>query len=159
MRLKSPSRFALLAFVITLITPYFIIEEQLLGVVIRHLVAPIWSIASNSNGPYFFESPLGMAIDFLPFWGMSLVIVGVIHLTADRHELTRIGYIILVSFLLLLQMTYVLVLTFMIASGPVISYIPLPVVALVAYLLTPFVGRPPEATWEYQPVSETSTTG
>ncbi|MHA2140474.1 MAG: hypothetical protein ACXADC_07365 [Candidatus Thorarchaeota archaeon] len=141
MNLGFPRRIALLLILVTLLAPYSIIEWSLLGGTSIRIVAPIWSLISLADGPYIFEFPVGLTIDYLPFWGMGLIIAGVTHFSLARNGLTKMGYAIVVFILLILQLGYSVVIGYLIATGPSLSITPLPVVALLALMFAPFFNR------------------
>jgi hypothetical protein len=131
----------------TLITPYFIIEQSLLGGTSIRIVAPIWSFVSHSGAALFFEFPLGLTIDYLPFWGIGLIVSGVTYFSITREDLTRLGYAIVVFILLLMQLGYFIVTGYLTSSDPPIYFTPIPIVALLALLLTPLIIRSPSSSW------------
>jgi hypothetical protein len=148
MRLGFPRKIALFLIAATLLAPYFIIEQSLLGGTSIRIVAPIWSFVSHSGGSFFFEFPLGLTIDYLPFWGMGLIVSGVTFFSIVREDLTRLGYAIVVFILLLMQFGYFVVIGYLTSSGPPISFTPIPLVTLLALLLAPIIIRPPSSSWE-----------
>jgi hypothetical protein len=136
-----PRRIALFLIGVTLLAPYFVIERSLLGGTSFRIVAPIWSLISHSGATFVFEFPIGLTMDYLPFWGMGLIIAGMTHISIARNDLTKMGYAIVVVILLILQLGYFIVIGYLIASGPPLSITPLPVVALLALLFAPFFNR------------------
>ncbi|MFW9912202.1 MAG: hypothetical protein ACFFEU_07010 [Candidatus Thorarchaeota archaeon] len=132
----------------TMLAPYFIIEENLLGGAILRIVAPLWSLVSYSGASYVFEFPLGPTIDYLPFWGMGLIVSGITLLSLTREDLTKMGYAIVISILLLMQLAYFILIGYFTASGPPILITPIPLVAILALSLTPVIIRAPTSSWE-----------
>ncbi|MHA2211000.1 MAG: hypothetical protein ACXABV_17740 [Candidatus Thorarchaeota archaeon] len=132
----------------TLLAPYFIIEQNLLGGTSVWIVAPLWSFVFHSGAAFFFEFPLGLTIDYLPFWGMGLILSGVTFFSITREDLTRLGYAIVVFILLLMQLGYFVVIGYLTSSGPLINITPIPIVAVLALFLTPIIIRAPSSSWE-----------
>jgi hypothetical protein len=138
----------MLLMTVTLLTPYFIIEQSLLGGTSVRIVAPIWSFVSHSGAAFFFEFPFGLTIDYLPFWGIGLIITGMTYFSISREDLTKLGYAIVMIILLLMQLGYFLVISYITSNGPSISITPIPIVALLALLMTPIIIRAPSSSWE-----------
>ena len=148
MNLGFSRRIVVLLFATTLLAPYFIIEQNLLGGTTFRIAAPLWSLVSYSGASFIFEFPLGLTIDYLPFWGMGLIVSGITFFSITREDLTKLGYAIVISILLLMQLAYFVVIGFLTTSGPPILLTPIPLVTLLALLLTPVIIRAPTSPWE-----------
>jgi len=148
MRFGISRRIVLFLMATTLFAPYFIIEQSLLGGTSVRIVAPLWSLVSHSGADFFFEFPLGFTIDYLPFWGMGLIVSGMTFFSTTREDLTRLGYAIVVFIMLLMQLGYFVVIGYLTSSGPPIFITPIPIVALLALFLTPIIIRAPSSSWE-----------
>ncbi|MFX0053667.1 MAG: hypothetical protein ACFFAX_07430 [Promethearchaeota archaeon] len=131
----------------TLLAPYFIIEQNLLGGTTFRITAPLWSLVSYSGASFMFEFPLGLTMDYLPFWGMGLIVSGVTFFSLTREDLTKLGYVIVMCILLLMQLAYFLVIGFLTTSGPPILITPIPLVTILAIFLTPVIIRSPHSSW------------
>ena len=145
MSLGLPQRITVFLIAATVLAPYFIMEQSLLGGSSLRIVAPIWSFVSFSGGAFFFEIPIGLTLDYLPFLGMCLIIAGLTYFSIARSELTRLGYAILSFILLVIQLVYFIFIGYLASSGPPITITPLPIVALLALFLAPFIIRPPSS--------------
>ncbi|MFW9888401.1 MAG: hypothetical protein ACFFER_09475 [Candidatus Thorarchaeota archaeon] len=148
MSLGFSRRIVSLLLATTLLAPYFIIEQNLLGGTIFRIVAPLWSFVSYSGASFVFEFPLGLTLDYLPFWGMGLIVSGITFLSITREDLTKLGYAIVISILLLMQLAYFILMGYLTASGPPILITPIPLVAILALSLTPVIIRAPSSSWE-----------
>jgi len=147
MSLSSPTRLASLLVLVTLLTPYYFIEQNLLGGSSLRIVTPIWALVSYSGAPYVVEFPLGMTMDYSPFWGLGILMALVAYFAAARREISKKGYFIMVIILLLMQLAYHVVVTFLAAGGPPTSFTPVPIAAAFALILTPLMDREPTRPW------------
>ncbi|MFW9863238.1 MAG: hypothetical protein ACFFEX_01795 [Candidatus Thorarchaeota archaeon] len=151
MNIGFSRRIASLLLATTLLAPYFIIEQNLLGGATFRIAAPLWSLVSYSGASLIFEFPLGLTLDYLPFWGMGLIVSGVTFFSITREDLTKVGYAIVMVILLLIQLAYFIVIGYLTTSGPPILITPIPLVAVMALLLTPAIIRSPHSSWEARP--------
>ncbi|MFW9965762.1 MAG: hypothetical protein ACFFEA_01280 [Candidatus Thorarchaeota archaeon] len=149
--MESPRKITLFLIAVTLFAPYFLIEQSLLGGTIIRIVAPLWSFVSYFAAPFAFEFPFGLTIDYLPFWGMGLIIAALAYSSMARNELTKLGYVIVAFIFLLMQLGYFIVIGYITSGGPPISITPIPIVALLALLMAPLIYRSQPSRWE--PVS------
>jgi hypothetical protein len=145
---RSPERLAALLVAVTLLTPYYFIEQSLLGGSSLRIVAPIWALVSYSGTPFVFEFPIGMTLDYSPMWGLGVLIALIAYLAAARRDISKKGYIIMVIILLAMQLAYHMIVFFLAAGGPPTTFMPLPIVAVVALLLAPLMDREPTTPWE-----------
>lgn len=151
MSLGSPRKITLFLIAVTILTPYFMMQQSLLGGTIIRIVAPLWSFVSYSTTPFVFEFPFSLTIDYLPFWGMGLIIAALTYSSMTRNELTRMGYFIVAFISLLMQLGYFIVIGYITSGGPPISITPIPIVALLALLMAPSIHESQPSRWE--PVS------
>ncbi|MFX1416592.1 MAG: hypothetical protein ACFFC0_07250 [Promethearchaeota archaeon] len=145
---SSPARLAGLLVVVTLLAPYYYIEQSLLGGSSLRIVAPIWSLVSHSGAQFVFEFPLGMTMDYSPMWGLGILMALISYFAAARRDISKKGYGIMVVILLAMQLAYHVVVYLLAAGGPPTTFTPLPIVAFVALLLTPLMDREPTTPWE-----------
>ena len=145
---SSPARLAALLVVATLLTPYYFIEQSLLGGSSLRIVAPIWALVSHSGAQFEFEFPLGMTMDYSPMWGLGILIALVAYFAAARRDISKKGYTIMVIIFLAMQLAYHIVVFLLAAGGPLTTFTPLPIVAVVALLLAPLMDREPTTPWE-----------
>ncbi|UCH05408.1 MAG: hypothetical protein JSW05_04380 [Candidatus Thorarchaeota archaeon] len=144
----SPTRLAALLVVATLLTPYYFIEQSLMGGSSVRIVAPIWALVSHSGAQFVLEFPLGMTMDYSPLWGLGILLALIAYFAAARRDISKQGYAIMVIILLAMQLAYHMVVSFLAVGGPPTIFTPLPIVALVALLLTPLMDREPTTPWE-----------
>ncbi len=144
---SSPARLAASLVIATLLTPYYVIEQSLLGGSSLRIVAPIWGLVSHSGAQFVFEVPLGMTIDYSPMWGLGILMAFVAYFAAARRDISKKGYVVMVIILLTMQLAYHIVVYLLAAGGPPTMFTPLPIVAVVALLLAPLMDREPTSPW------------
>ncbi len=134
--------------IVTLLAPYYLVEQSLLGGFSLRIVAPIWSLVSYSGSPFALELALGTTIDYAPLWGLGIVMAILVFYTADRREVSWRGYLVMVFILLLMQIAYHLIIVFLAAGGPPTTFTFLPIAAIIAFALTSLIDREQVASWE-----------
>ncbi|MHA2602113.1 MAG: hypothetical protein AM324_008305 [Candidatus Thorarchaeota archaeon SMTZ1-83] len=145
---SSPTRLATLLFLVTLLTPYYIIEQNLMGGSSLRIVAPIWALVSHSGAQFALEFPFGMTMDYSPLWGLGILMALIAYFAAARRDISKKGYVIMVVIFLAMQLGYHMIVLFLAAGGPPTIFTPLPIVAVVALLLAPLMDQEPTAPWD-----------
>jgi hypothetical protein len=133
----APKVLAGLLFAFATMLPYCVVTESIPGGGRLWLVSVSWAIGVSSDASVLLDVPLGRTIDFLPFWGLGVLLAYLAYITAKNQDISLIGYVLMVITILILQVGYMVILQVMDAGGPSSSYVPIPLVALLALILTP----------------------
>ncbi|NHJ13330.1 MAG: hypothetical protein EAX95_06610 [Candidatus Thorarchaeota archaeon] len=133
----APKVLAGLLFAFAIMLPYSVVTESISGGGRLWFVSVFWAIGVYSDAGILLEVPLGRTIDFLPFWGLGVLLAYLAYVTAKNQDISQIGYVLMVITVLILQVGYMVVLQVVDVGGPSSSYVPIPLVALFALILTP----------------------
>ncbi len=137
MSLKQLEFYVASFILLILFVPYFVTIETLLGGSGLRILAPLWGLLV-SGGILQIELPLSLTLDYVLFWGWNFLYLFVVLISLrSNDELTIRGYVFRVGFVVLLQiLTYSYILMNLV-NGPPTTIIPLPIPAIVAFILTP----------------------
>lgn len=105
-------------------------------------------MVSHSGGPFTLELPSGMTIDYAPLWGLGIVMAFLVFFAADRREISWRGYLVMVFILLLMQIAYHVIIVVLAIGGPPTTFTFIPLVAVIAFVLTSVIDREQVSSWE-----------
>lgn len=141
-------------FILTLLTPFStMIQPITVDEVTIGLLAPLWQYIWHSSLPVTFAfSPYGLL--YFPYYGLSVYLAWLAYNTARNQNLERKQYAWRIAITIALQIAVILIIPPFSGSPPPIN-IPLPVVGIVALLLTTYTVKELTSPWEDQePFSE-----
>jgi hypothetical protein len=112
------------------------------------LLAPLWQYIWNSSYPASFVfSPFALA--YFPYYGFSVYIAWLAYNTARNQQLERSKYAWRIVLVIILQVV-VMILIPPFSGSPQPRNIPLPIVGVIALLLTKHTVRELTSPWEKQ---------
>ncbi len=135
--------------ILSLLTPFNIMIQSITaGDVTIGLLAPLFQYIWDSSYPASFAfSPFGLM--FFPYYGFSLYIAWLAYSTARNQQLERSKYAWRIVLVIVIQVV-VMILIPPFSGSPQPRNIPLPIVGVLALLLTRLTVREITSPWEKQ---------
>ena len=135
--------------ILSLLTPFNVMIQAIaLDNVTIGLLAPLWQYMLYSSYPAsFVVSPFALA--YFPYYGFSVYIAWLAYNTARNQQLERSRYAWRIVLVIILQVV-VMILIPPFSGSPQPRNIPLPIVGVIALLLTKYTVRELTGPWEKQ---------
>ena len=140
--------YGILLILLVVFAPYFITIESLLGGSRLRVLAPLWGLLLSGSTAQF-EIPLVFTWDFLVFWVIGYLYVYIILASMKTTNTLHLrSYLVWIGFVFLLQMCAYIIVFVSYRVSPPISIIPLPIPAIVAFLLAPLITKKRTDLWD-----------
>jgi hypothetical protein len=140
--------YGVLFLLVILLFPHSIYHESLLGGSQWSLLALLWDLLITSSGFEVFMPPLGLTLHtfILWIWGFLYLVI-VLHSARKGGGISTKSYIVRIGFVLLLQILTFPTYLMSLPPGPPRMLIPLPLPAIIAFLLTPKIAGKQSGLW------------
>ncbi len=147
MDFRYTARVGYFLLILSLLTPFNVMMQFVTADNITiGLLAPMWQYTRNSGFPATFAfSPFGLL--FFPYYGFSVYIAWLAYNTARNQHLERSKYAWRIAAAIALQIV-VLIIIPPVSGSPRPINIPLPIVGVIALLLTRQTVRELTSPWE-----------
>jgi hypothetical protein len=147
MQFRYTEKIGYFLMILSLLAPFYVmVQQQTSDIFMIMIMGPCWQFIWQES-PYFAVSPL-VLLFYLPFWGPGLYIGKIAYDAAKTQNMVRYDYVRKIVTILIIQI--LLLIYFTLASGgyPEPIDFPLPVVGVVALLLTKMIVKEPTKPWE-----------
>ncbi|MFW9807693.1 MAG: hypothetical protein ACFFFK_13275 [Candidatus Thorarchaeota archaeon] len=139
---------------VVLFMPYFVTIESLLGGSRLNIISLLWAIRISGNVPEVMI-PLLQSSDYFAFWIWNFLILIVVLFSLRNNEKPTVRvYLLRIGFVIILQSISFLYLLTLLAGGLPITFIPIPIPAIIAFILTFRIKGPKHALWDESPSSD-----
>ena len=151
MSFRYTSRVGYSLLILTLLTPFNVMIQAITAEDVRiGLLAPLWQYIWNGSYPASFAfSPT--ALLYVPYYGFSVYVAWLAYTTGRNQHLERRTYTWRIALVTIIQVV-VMILIPPFSGSPQPQNIPLPIVGVLALLLTKYTVRELTSPWEKQGV-------